>query len=71
MGYQGLAQSLSQELQIALGETTADGAITLLPTPCLGACDHAPVAMVGDQRAHQLTPTSLIELARQAREQSL
>ncbi len=71
MGYQGLAQSLSQELQIALGETTADGAITLLPTPCLGACDHAPVAMVGGQRAHQLTPTSLIELARQAREQSL
>ena len=71
MGYQGLAQSLSQELQIALGETTIDGAITLLPTPCLGACDQAPVAMVGDQRAHRLTPASLIELARQAREQSL
>ena len=71
MGYQGLAQSLSQELQIALGETTADGAITLLPTPCLGACDYAPVAMVGDQRAHQLTPTSLIKLAHKAREQSL
>ena len=71
MGYQGLAQALTQELNIALGETTADGALTLLPTPCLGACDHAPVAMVGDQRAHQLTPASLIDLALQAREQNL
>jgi len=71
MGYQGLAQALTQELNIALGETTADGAVTLLPTPCLGACDHAPVAIVGDQRAHKLTPASLIELARLAQEQSL
>jgi NADH-quinone oxidoreductase subunit E len=70
MGYQGLAQALTEELNIALGETTADGTLTLLPTPCLGACDHAPVAMVGDQRAHQLTPASLIQLARQAREKS-
>jgi NADH-quinone oxidoreductase subunit E len=70
MGYQGLAQALTKELNIALGETTADGTLTLLPTPCLGACDHAPVAMVGDQRAHQLTPASLIQLARQAREKS-
>lgn len=68
MGYQGLAQALTQELQIALGETTADGAITLLPTPCLGACDQAPVAMVGEQRAHRLTPATLIHLARQAQE---
>lgn len=71
MGYQGLAQALTQELNIALGETTTDGALTLLPTPCLGACDHAPVAMIGDQRAHQLTPASLIKLAQQARGSSL
>jgi len=70
MGYQGLAEALTQELNIALGETTPDGALTLLPTPCLGACDHAPVAIVGDQLARQLTPASLILLARQAREQS-
>jgi len=68
MGYQGLAQALTQELDISLGETTPDGALTLLPTPCLGACDHAPVAMIGNQRAHQLSPTSVIILAQQARE---
>jgi|TARA_B110000977_G_scaffold106155_1_gene138414 NADH-quinone oxidoreductase subunit E len=68
MGYQGLAQALTQELDISLGETTPDGALTLLPTPCLGACDHAPVAMIGNQRAHQLSPASVIILAQQARE---
>ena len=68
MGYQGLAQALTQELDISLGETTPDGALTLLPTPCLGACDHAPVAMIGNQRAHHLSPASVIILAQQARE---
>ena len=68
MGYQGLAQALTQELDISLGQTTPDGALTLLPTPCLGACDHAPVAMIGNQRAHQLSPASVIILAQQARE---
>ena len=65
MGYQGLAQALTKEFNTALGETTPDGALTLLPTPCLGACDQAPVAMVGDQLVHQLTPASLIQLARE------
>jgi NADH-quinone oxidoreductase subunit E len=68
MGYQGLAQALTQELDISLGQTTPDGALTLLPTPCLGACDQAPVAMIGNQRAHQLSPASVIILAQQARE---
>jgi len=70
MGYQGLAQAVTQELNIALGETTPDGAITLLPTPCLGACDHAPVAIVDDQLTRQLTPASLILLVRRAQEQT-
>ena len=65
MGYQGLAQALTKEFNTALGETTPDGALTLLPTPCLGACDQAPVAMVGDQLVRQLTPASLIQLARE------
>ncbi|MFT5068162.1 MAG: NADH-quinone oxidoreductase subunit E, partial [Candidatus Paceibacteria bacterium] len=56
---------LTKEFNTALGETTPDGALTLLPTPCLGACDQAPVAMVGDQLVHQLTPASLIQLARE------
>ena len=30
------------------GETTADGAITLLPIVCLGYCDHAPAMLLDD-----------------------
>ena len=38
----------SAALGVDYGETTADNQYTLLPVPCLGACDRAPVMMVGD-----------------------
>ena len=47
-GYNQLQQHISQRLDIKLGETTADNRYTFLPVPCLGACDRAPVMMVGD-----------------------
>lgn len=47
-GYKRLEQHISQQLDIGLGETTADNRYTFLPAPCLGACDRAPVMMVGD-----------------------
>jgi NADH-quinone oxidoreductase subunit E len=37
---------MEQRLGVALGGTTQDGRMTLLPGVCLGACDHAPVMMV-------------------------
>lgn len=49
LGYEKMRQHLSQRLGIQLGETTADGKFTLLPMPCLGACDHAPVMMIDDE----------------------
>jgi NADH-quinone oxidoreductase subunit E len=48
MGYEALLAHIEQRLSIGLGETTADGRFTLLPVPCLGACDHAPVLMIDD-----------------------
>ncbi|CBL46198.1 NADH dehydrogenase I, chain E [gamma proteobacterium HdN1] len=48
MGCEALVGELQNKLQLTLGETTADGRFTLLPGPCMGACDHAPVVMVGD-----------------------
>lgn len=47
---------LQQKLGIAPGETTADGAFTLLPTCCLGACGDAPAMMIGMTTYGQLTP---------------
>jgi NADH-quinone oxidoreductase subunit E len=46
MGYERMRERLKASLDIDLGETTADGQITLLPAVCLGACDHAPALMV-------------------------
>ena len=48
-GYDQLRQTIRDQLGITFGETTEDGRFTLLPIPCLGACDHAPVMMVDDE----------------------
>ena len=47
-GCNSLQQKISEQLGVGLGETTADNRYTLLPVTCLGACDKAPVLMVGD-----------------------
>jgi NADH-quinone oxidoreductase subunit E len=47
-GCDALQQKVSAQLGIALGETTTDQRYTFLPITCLGACDKAPVLMVGD-----------------------
>lgn len=49
LGAEKVCESLCRHLNVDLGEMTADGEYTVLPIVCLGACDHAPVAMVGDQ----------------------
>ena len=54
MGYEKLRHHLCQQLDISLGETTADGRFTLLPNVCLGACDHAPVMMVDEAHYQDL-----------------
>jgi len=46
LGYEHLRRALEARLGIRLGETTEDERFTLLPIPCLGACDHAPAMMV-------------------------
>ena len=48
-GYNTLEKHISARLGVGLGETTADNKYTFLPAPCLGACDKAPVMMVGDE----------------------
>lgn len=48
VGQENLRQGLSERLGIQPGETSEDGQFTLLPVPCLGACDHAPAMMIDD-----------------------
>lgn len=61
-GCDSLQQQISEKLGIGLGETTADQRYTLLPMTCLGACDKAPVMMIGDELHENLDADSILEL---------
>ncbi|MGY6215569.1 NADH-quinone oxidoreductase subunit NuoE [Methylolobus aquaticus] len=59
LGADAVRERLSERLGIGLGGTTPDGAYTLLPIVCLGACDHAPVVMVGERLCHDVRPAQI------------
>jgi NADH-quinone oxidoreductase subunit E len=58
-GCDQLREQISQQLGVEPGETTGDGRYTLLPVTCLGACDKAPVMMVGDDLHQDLDAAAL------------
>ncbi|WP_308721549.1 NADH-quinone oxidoreductase subunit NuoE [Komagataeibacter xylinus] len=60
MGREPLCAHLCRKLGIRPGETTADNAITLLPTVCIGHCDHAP-AMLVDNALHGDVDTAILD----------
>jgi len=62
LGADRVQERISQWLGVQPGGTTADGEYTLLPIVCLGACDHAPVIMVGDKLHHDVEPDKLDKL---------
>lgn len=61
-GCDNLQQNISDQLGIGMGETTPDNKYTLLPMTCLGACDKAPVLMVGDDLYEDVSPQSVATL---------
>ena len=62
LGCDDLKNHISQRLGIDYGETTDDGEFTLIPVPCLGACDRAPVMMVGRNTHRNLDKQSVDEI---------
>lgn len=58
-GCASLEKHIGERLGVKRGETTEDNRFTLLPVPCLGACDKAPVMMVGDDLHENLTADSI------------
>lgn len=58
-GAEMIAEHLQKSLKIGLGETSADGMFTLLPTCCLGACGDAPAMMIGLTTYGHLTPEKI------------
>ena len=55
-GLAAVVEAFEQELGIKVGETSADGAVSLEFTPCIGMCDQAPAAMVNNVVMTRLTP---------------
>jgi len=58
-GSDQIKEKISNKLGIDFGQTSADGRYTLIPVPCLGACDKAPVMMLGEQLISQLDEQKL------------
>ncbi|HLG58393.1 MAG TPA: NADH-quinone oxidoreductase subunit NuoE [Vicinamibacterales bacterium] len=56
LGAERVTEALSAKLGIRPGQTTPDGAFTLIEVECLGACDRAPVVMVNDDWHERLAP---------------
>ena len=62
-----LAEHAERRLGVAVGEATADGAVSLEAVYCLGLCSLSPSAML-DGRIHaRLTPARLDALIEEAR----
>jgi len=53
---QAILTYLSERLAVDVGETTADGRITLQTVACVGACSLAPVVVVDDATHGRMTP---------------
>jgi len=66
-GYEDVAQAMAKELRVTMGGTTADGAITLTHTPCIGMSDQAPAALVNQTVVTNLTPERGRQLVRDLR----
>lgn len=61
-GAPAILDTVRQQLQIKIGETTEDGLFTLLETRCIGACGLAPVLTVGDDVYGRLTADKVPEI---------
>lgn len=67
-GCENLQAKITEQLGIDMGETTPDNQFTLLPVTCLGACDKAPVMMVGDALHENVDAETLTKLFREGGE---
>jgi NADH-quinone oxidoreductase subunit F len=55
-------ESVCQHLGLAPGEVSPDGAFTVERVPCLGLCEHAPAALVGETPLGRLDPAQPAEI---------
>src|SRR3954463_2384900 len=54
-GADDLLEHCSKKLGVPVGETTADGKVTLEFAECIGACEGAPAVLVNDEHVMNVT----------------
>lgn len=67
MGSEALVRHIEDELGVALGGTTADGALTADAVYCLGNCALSPALMLDGRLHGRVTPSSASSLIAAAR----
>jgi NADH:ubiquinone oxidoreductase subunit E len=63
-----LIEKAKQLLNVDVGQTTADGNITLEVCRCVGACSQAPVVVVDEELSGRLRPNKLPQVLRKCQE---
>ena len=61
-GSDDITKACLDGLGIGLGETTEDGAFTVVEVECLGACANAPMVQINDDYYEDLTPERMAEM---------
>lgn len=60
-GSDAVTEALCQHWQVSLDQVSADGKVTVERAPCLGLCDQAPAALVGEIAYGHLDPATAPE----------
>ena len=68
-GSDDIERTLQQKLGIRTGETTEDGAFTLVEAECLGSCTTAPVIQVDGKFRENLNPKRVETIIDELREE--
>jgi NADH-quinone oxidoreductase subunit F len=58
-GSDAVTEALCQHYQVSLDQVSADGKVMIERAPCLGLCDQAPAALVGETAFGHLNPANV------------
>ncbi|MBD3349568.1 MAG: NADH-quinone oxidoreductase subunit NuoE [Candidatus Eisenbacteria bacterium] len=64
-GAVAITEAICDELDVADGQTTADGRFTVESVACLGCCSLAPVMMIQEETFGRLTPDKARKIVRE------
>ena len=69
-GFESIQDYLCRKLDIAVGDTSADGLFTLLPVCCIGYCDLSPAMLINRKVYGNLTPQKIDEILDQLKSEA-